>query len=135
MPRDASDPSRRSPGSYAFDGLQRIIHEKARLSIVSSLAANPEGLVFTELRSLCALTDGNLSRQIQILQSAGLVEVWKRVHKGRPQTLCRLTDIGREQFLLYVAELEKVVASAQQAEKSTPNTRRPSGFDRAIPSF
>lgn len=135
MPRDASDPKRRSPGSYAFDGLQRVIHEKARLSIVSSLAANPEGLIFTELRSLCALTDGNLSRQIQILQSAGLVEVWKRVHKGRPQTLCRLTDSGREQFLQYVAELEKVVASAQQAEKSTANTRRPSGFDRAFPSF
>lgn len=139
MPRDVSDPARRSPGSYAFDGLQRVIHERARLSIVSSLAANPEGLIFTELRSLCALTDGNLSRQIQILQSAGFVEVWKRVHKGRPQTLCRLTDSGREQFLQYIAELEKVVATAQksitQSDKTAASSRRPPGLGRAVPSF
>jgi len=94
MPRDPTDP-KRTPGRYAYDGLARVFHEKARLSILSSLAANPEGLLFTELRTLCSLTDGNLSRQIQFLQSARLVEVWKRFHNNRPQTLCRLTNEGR----------------------------------------
>ncbi|HUB23893.1 MAG TPA: transcriptional regulator [Tepidisphaeraceae bacterium] len=110
--------SNRTPGSFAFEGLERTIHEKARLSVLSSLAANPDGLLFTELKTLCSLTDGNLSRQIQLLQSAGLVEVWKRFHLKRPQTLCRLTDDGRARFLEYVAELEKVVAVAQTVERS-----------------
>ena len=94
MPTKPTDP-KRTPGRFAYDGLERLMHEKARLSVLSSLAANPEGLLFTELRTLCSLTDGNLSRQIQFLQSAGLVEVWKRFHHNRPRTLCRLTDAGR----------------------------------------
>jgi DNA-binding HxlR family transcriptional regulator len=94
-------------------GLERVIHEKARLSVLSSLAANPDGLLFVELKTLCSLTDGNLSRQLQFLQSTGFVEVWKRTHKNRPQTLCRLTDAGRQRFLEYITELERVVASAQ----------------------
>src|SRR5580704_13779505 len=112
-------PPKRTSGRFAYEGLERIIHEKARLSVLSSLAANPDGLVFTELRTLCSLTDGNLSRQIQFLQSAGLVEVWKRFHNNRPQTLCRLTDEGRARFLEYIAELEKVVASAQHSTVET----------------
>ncbi|HTW93157.1 MAG TPA: transcriptional regulator [Tepidisphaeraceae bacterium] len=110
---NADDPK----GRFAYQGLQRIIHEKARLSIMSSLAANPQGLIFTELRALCSLSDGNLSRQIQFLQSAGLVEVWKRFHNNRPQTLCRLTENGRGRFLEYIGELEKVVARAQQSSR------------------
>src|ERR1700683_5772983 len=118
MPRNSAEP-KRTPGSFAYEGLERVIHEKARLSVLSSLAANPDGLLFTELRTLCSLTDGNLSRQIQFLQSAGLVEVWKRFHKNRPQTLCRLTDAGRERFLEYIAELEKVIARAQSSQVLT----------------
>ena len=131
MPRNSSEP-KRTPGSFAFEGLERIIHEKARLSVISSLAANPDGLIFTELKTLCRLTDGNLSRQIQFLQSAGLVEVWKRFHKNRPQTLCRLTDSGRERFLEYIAELEKVVASAQ---KSAAQPTLAKAARRVIPAF
>src|ERR1700722_9354630 len=55
-------------GRFAYDGLERVIHEKARLSVLSSLAAHPDGLLFNELKALCSLTDGNLSRQIQVLQ-------------------------------------------------------------------
>jgi DNA-binding MarR family transcriptional regulator len=137
MPIKPADP-KRTPGRFAYDGLERVIHEKARLSVLSSLAANPDGLLFTELRTLCSLTDGNLSRQIQFLQSSGLVEVWKRFHHNRPQTLCRLTDTGRARFLEYIAELEKVVASAQRSsEKSVArNSRRdPPALGRAVPAF
>lgn len=131
MARSANDP-KRVPGRYAYEGLERVIHEKARLSVLSSLAANPEGLLFTELRTLCSLTDGNLSRQIQLLQSAGLVEVWKRFHNKRPQTLCRLTNTGRKRFLEYIAELENVVASAQALEKSRAAKN---SIQRGIPAF
>ena len=73
-----------------------MIHEKARLSILSSLASHADGLLFNDLKALCALTDGNLSRQLQVLQEAGFVEVWKGFRNKRPQTLCRLTPDGRE---------------------------------------
>ncbi len=101
-----------APGRFAYDGLDRIIHEKARLGIVTSLATHPLGLVFTDLKDLCALTDGNLSRHLQILLEAGLVEVWKGTRNNRPQTLCRLTDEGRRRFLEYISVLENVVTDA-----------------------
>ena len=105
----------RSPGRYAYDGLERVIHEKARLSILSSLASNEAGLLFNDLKALCSLTDGNLSRQLQVLQEAGFVEVWKGIKNNRPQTLCRLTADGRKRFLDYIAVLESVVANAVRA--------------------
>ncbi len=59
-----SDRSR--PAPYAYDGLDRIFHEKARLGIVTSLVSQGEGLGFSELKALCGLTDGNLSRHLQV---------------------------------------------------------------------
>ncbi|MCI0462516.1 MAG: transcriptional regulator [Gemmataceae bacterium] len=99
-------------GRFAYDGLDRVIHEKARLGIITSLATHPQGLLFADLKELCALTDGNLSRHLQVLQEAKLVEVWKGVRNNRPQTLCRLTDEGRKRFLEYIAVLENVVTDA-----------------------
>ncbi|MFX9680531.1 transcriptional regulator, partial [Acinetobacter baumannii] len=60
---------------FSFEGLDRVLHEKARLSIMTSLADHPKGLSFTELRELCALTDGNLSRHVQILEEAGMLSI------------------------------------------------------------
>jgi DNA-binding MarR family transcriptional regulator len=105
-----------NPAPFAYEGLERVIHERARLSILSSLAAHPQGLVFNDLKSMCALTDGNLSRQIQLLQEAGFVEVWKGTKNNRPQTLCRLSDDGRARFLEYINELEQVVSNALRGE-------------------
>ena len=105
----------RKPGRYAYEGLERVIHEKARLSIMSSLAANPDGLLFNDLKDLCSLTDGNLSRHLQLLSESKLVEVWKGFKNNRPQTLVRLTEDGKKRFLEYVQELEQVVADAMAA--------------------
>jgi DNA-binding MarR family transcriptional regulator len=105
-------------GRFAYDGLERIIHEKARLGILTSLVAHPKGLLFNDLKDLCSLTDGNLSRHLQVLHEAGLVEVWKGFQKNRPQTLCRLTDEGRKRFLDYINVLENVVADALAAAKA-----------------
>ena len=115
-------------GRFAYGGLQRLIHERARLSILSSLAAHSEGLVFGDLKALCALTDGNLSRQIQQLQEAGLLEVWKGQRQNRPQTLVRLSRDGRKRFLEYIAELENVVADATTAAHKPAAGGVPTGF-------
>jgi len=105
------------PGRYSYDGLERVIHEKARLGILTSLAAHPKGLLFNDLKSLCALTDGNLSRHLQLLKEEAFVEVWKKQTDGRPQTLVRMTADGRERFLEYVTELERVVKDALRKKR------------------
>ena len=105
-------PSGQAPGRYAYEGLDRVIHEKARLSIVTSLATHPQGLLFNDLKELCTLTDGNLSRHLQILSEAGLVQIWKGFKDNRPQTLCQLSAEGRRRFLEYVTVLENIVTDA-----------------------
>src|SRR3954463_3213299 len=114
-----------SSGRFAYDGLERVIHEKARLGIMSSLATHPDGLLFNDLKDLCSLTDGNLSRHLQLLQESKLVEVWKGFKNNRPQTLVRLTDEGKRRFLEYVQELEQVVADALAAPGRAVPTRLP----------
>ena len=121
----------RSPGRFAYEGLARVIHEKSRLSILSSLACHPSGLLFNDLKSLCALTDGNLSRQLQFLQEEGFVEVWKGFKNRRPQTLCRLSAEGRKRFLEYIAQLESVVRDAGGAAGDVGSLRVPDGFSPA----
>ena len=120
-------------GRFAYEGLERVIHEKARLSIMSSLAAHPEGLLFNDLKDLCSLTDGNLSRHLQLLSESKLVEVWKGFRNNRPQTLVRLTDAGKKRFLEYVQELEHVVADALAATGRAVPARLPlsKGFSPA----
>ena len=107
-------------GRFAYHGLERVIHEKARLGILTSLTIHREGLLFSDMKELCALTDGNLSRHLKVLQEAGLVEIWKGFRHGRPQTLCRLTTEGRQRFLGYISELEKVIADAARPESTQP---------------
>jgi len=99
-------------GRFAYEGLERVLHEKARLGIMTSLVTRPEGLLFSELKRLCALTDGNLSRHLEVLREAGLVEVWKGFENRRPQTLCRLSTDGRQRFLAYLEQLEQVIRDA-----------------------
>lgn len=121
-----------SEGRFAYAGLDRLFHERARLSILTSLVAHPSGLVFNDLKHQCQLTDGNLSRHLQMLQEANLVEIMKGSHHNRPQTLCRLSDVGRERFLEYISCLENVVSDALQAVKNPAEDDRPlHGFSPA----
>jgi DNA-binding MarR family transcriptional regulator len=121
---DPSHPSDKTEARFAYDGIDRIIHEKARLSIVASLASHPDGLPFNDLKDLCALTDGNLSRHIAVLQEANVVKVEKSFKNNRPQTWCKLTAAGRKRFTEYVEELENVVSDALKLKtRSTPNAR------------
>ena len=92
----------------AFLQLDRVIHEKGRLAIMSMLAASPE-LSFTELRDALAMTDGNLTTHIRTLQEAGYVAVAKSYQNNRPLTTCSLTTAGRKAFAEYVNLLEQIL--------------------------
>jgi len=105
-------PTAAPPGRYAYDGLDRVLHEKARLGIMTSLATRPQGLSFNELKQACALTDGNLNRHLDVLHKAGLVAVEKGYEGRRPLTTCRLTADGRKRFLHYLGLLEQVIRDA-----------------------
>jgi DNA-binding transcriptional ArsR family regulator len=100
---------------FSYEGLDRVIHEKARLGVLTSLMAHPKGLAFADLKQLCGLTDGNLSRHLQVLQEAGLVDITKGYEGNRPHTSCRLTRAGRRRFLDYLAVLERLVRDAARA--------------------
>lgn len=96
-----------------FLQLDRVIHEKGRLAIMSLLAANPE-LAFTELRDTLEMTDGNVTTHIRTLQEAGYVAVAKSYQNNRPLTTCSLTAAGRKAFADHIALLEQIV---QQTKK------------------
>jgi DNA-binding MarR family transcriptional regulator len=108
---------------YAYLGLDRVIHERARLGVLTCLAANPSGLRFGDLKQLCGLTDGNLSRHVQVLQEASLIEISKSFRLNRPQTICRLTAEGNRRYVEYLSVLEQVVRDAG-ARVRMRNSRR-----------
>jgi DNA-binding MarR family transcriptional regulator len=111
-----------SEGRFAYEGLDRVIHERARLSVLTSLVTNPKGLTFGDLKQLCSLTDGNLSRHLQVLEKAKLVEIVKEHDRNRPQTVCRITASGRKRYLEYLSTLEQVVRDAAQGTKEERRT-------------
>src|SRR4051812_27089572 len=92
---------------FAYEGLDRVIHERARLSVLTSLITNAKGLTFNDLKQLCALTDGNLSRHLSVLENAKMVEIIRGHDRNRPQTICRITASGRKRYLEYLATLEQ----------------------------
>lgn len=91
-----------------FLQLDRVIHEKGRLAIMSMLAASPD-LSFTELRDTLGMTDGNLTTHLKALQQAGYIAVAKSYQNRRPLTTCSLTVEGRKAFAGYVNLLEQIV--------------------------
>jgi DNA-binding MarR family transcriptional regulator len=104
-------------GRFAYEGLDRVIHERARLSVLTSLITNPKGLPFNDLKQLCALTDGNLSRHLSVLEEAKMVEIIRGHDRNRPQTICRITASGRKRYLEYLTTLEQVVRDAAASAK------------------
>jgi DNA-binding MarR family transcriptional regulator len=95
-----------------FLQLDRTIHERGRLAIMSMLAASAE-LSFTELRDTLEMTDGNLTTHVRTLQEAGYVSIAKSYRNRRPLTTVSLTAAGRQAFAQYVALLEQIVEQAR----------------------
>lgn len=109
-----------STAPFAYEGLDRVIHERARLSVLTSLMTHPDGLSFVELKQLCALTDGNLARHLQVLEEDKMIHISKEEDRGRAQTTVRITASGRKRYMEYLSTLEQVVrdaASVIEADK------------------
>jgi DNA-binding MarR family transcriptional regulator len=96
----------------AFLQLDRVIHEKGRLAIMSMLAASPE-LSFTEMRDTLKMTDGNLTTHIRTLQEAGYVSITKSFQNNRPLTTCSLTSAGKKAFTNYINLLEQIIQQSK----------------------
>lgn len=122
------------PEADPFEGLQRAFHEPKRLAIMSALAGSPlQELTFNEIKALCDLTDGNLSRHLKTLEETGAVAFRKSKGPARPQTVVSLTVGGRVEFARYLGSLEEVLkrAGANLTGTEVPAPPRGSGVPAA----
>ncbi|MEO8450463.1 MAG: transcriptional regulator [Gemmatimonadota bacterium] len=93
--------------------LDRVIHERVRLAIVSALAVN-DSLRFNELKALLDLSDGNLSVHARKLEEAGYVSCQKSFEGRVPKTEYRITSSGRHALQRYLAHMEGLIRSTRQ---------------------
>lgn len=99
----------------AFERLDRVIHERGRMAIMSLLAAS-ESLSFRELKEHLKMTDGNLSVHMRTLEESGYISVRKSFVDRKPRTEYTLTEEGRTAFAEYIHTLEEIVQLSQQTE-------------------
>ena len=92
----------------AAPNLDRLIHERLRLGIISALAAN-ESLTFSELKNLMNTTDGNLSVHARKLEDAGYISVSKYFEGRLPKTEYKLTAAGRSALESYLSHMESLI--------------------------
>ena len=105
--------ARRAPRNAAFPAtLDRLIHERIRLGIVSALATG-EVLSFTDLKTLLDTTDGNLSVHARKLEDAGYIACLKSFDGRTPKTEYRLTDTGRAALETYLDQMEQIIHLAR----------------------
>ena len=102
-----------SPGGSAI-ALDRVIHERLRLAIVSALSVNPT-LTFAELKKLLSTTDGNLSVHSRKLEDAGYIAVEKKFEGRVPRTEYRLTPGGRNALERYLSHMEALIHATRQS--------------------
>ena len=96
--------------------LDKVIHERARLGIVASLAARGE-MTFGELKELLEMSDGNLSVHARVLEKAGFLKIEKEFVGRKPRTTMSLTAKGRKAFRRYVDQLERIVSPARKKRR------------------
>uniref|UniRef100_A0A832I2Y2 Transcriptional regulator n=1 Tax=Eiseniibacteriota bacterium TaxID=2212470 RepID=A0A832I2Y2_UNCEI len=96
----------------AAPGLDRLIHERVRLGIVSALAVSP-ALAFNDLKALMRITDGNLSVHARRLEEAGYVSCEKTFVGRVPKTEYRLTPAGRQALERYLDHMEALIRAAR----------------------
>ncbi len=111
-PAESSGPAPQPGSSSRALRLDRVIHERARLAIVSALAAT-DALSFTELKALLEVTDGNLSVHARKLEDAGYIKAEKSFQNRMPHTEFRLTPEGRNALDRYIAHMEALIQAAK----------------------
>ena len=109
---DSKSPEAVSPGSGACT-LDRIIHERLRLGIISALSVNPI-LTFAELKTILSTTDGNLSVHARKLEEAGYIACGKKFEGRLPRTEYRLTKKGRSAFEAYLTQMETLIQATRR---------------------
>jgi predicted ArsR family transcriptional regulator len=110
---------------FAYEGLERIFHERGRLAVCTCLIANPNGMSFKSLQDACALTDGNLNRHLHALAEDEIVTLDRVRGPGRPTTMVRITSSGKGRFLAYIDALEAVVRSVNESEPARASKSAP----------
>lgn len=119
--RETEPPAKRGDGLSSL-GLDKVIHERARLMILTYLASSQEGEIgFTEIRDELGFTAGNLSVQLRTLEEAGYVEIDKRIEANKSYTGVRLTSSGQKALSGYLGELEVIVASLKAGASGVPD--------------
>lgn len=108
-PRDRAEPV----ATEVFPDLERLIHERTRLGIVSALAVN-DALSFNELKAILNVTDGNLSVHARKLEEGGYVSCRKTFVGRMPKTVFRLTADGRRALDRYLAHMEAIIEAMKQ---------------------
>ena len=96
-------------GMFVPGSLDKVIHERSRLGIMSAFAARGE-MTFGEVKTMLGMTDGNLSVHARVLETAGYLKIEKGFVKRKPRTTMSLTRRGRGAFRAYVNELERIVS-------------------------
>ncbi len=98
-----------SDARYAYQDIDPLLHAPSRLGIATALYANRAGLGFVELRQLCELSDGNLSRHLQKLEADGVVRTNKSFVGRMPQTTVTMTATGRARFERYIEYIRTII--------------------------
>lgn len=103
---------RREPVQAQFPDLDRLIHEKTRLAIVSALAVNPS-VTFNEMKAILKTTDGNVSVHTRKLEDAGYLSCKKSFEGRMPRTEYSLTAAGRRALEKYLHHMEAVIKATR----------------------
>jgi DNA-binding HxlR family transcriptional regulator len=113
MPSEKLSEARAIAGGKMVPALDRLIHERMRLGIVSSLAAN-RSLTFNELKKLLKTTDGNLSVHARKLEDANYIACTKSFQGRMPKTEYRLTEAGRRALEKYLNHMEALIQAMRE---------------------
>jgi DNA-binding transcriptional ArsR family regulator len=108
----AARPAGQATGKRVLQ-LDRLIHERTRLAIISALAVN-SSLTFSELKQLLQVTDGNLSVHSRKLEEANYIECTKTFEKRVPKTQYRLTAEGRRALERYLKHMEALIEATRE---------------------
>ncbi len=111
-----------------WNEIEKKFHEPARLALVTALCGAINGLGFQDLKLHCALTDGNLSRHLKVLEEAGIVQQHKCGRGRRARTQVVLTASGRKEFLEYLHALERFLHGAIRSME-------PAGHPSSLPTL
>src|SRR5271169_2825487 len=109
----SAEPGLSASAGRAVTDLDRLIHERMRLGIVSALAANPS-LTFNDLKKLLRTTDGNLSVHARKLEEAGYVACTKSFEGRMPKTEYTLTSAGRKALEKYLNHVEALIQAMKR---------------------